>query len=117
MSSWDPQSPTRTLDISVGKYPRIHLYPQPMGFPTDMPAGTHGLFVLVSCLSTRVLLLPILKGGIVVVGSGFVAVDDFKKSLSVKKDQLELLPGVEVVTIVVESVFVSKFGDVVQVAC
>ncbi len=52
MSSWDPQSPTRTLDISVGKYPRIHSYPQPMGFPTDMPAGTHGLFVLVSCLTS-----------------------------------------------------------------
>ncbi len=51
MSSWDPQSPTRTLDISMGKYPRIHSYPQPMGFPTDMPAGTHGLFVLVSCLN------------------------------------------------------------------
>ncbi len=51
MSSCDPQSPTRTLDISVGKYPWIHSYPQPMGFPTDMPAGTHGLFVLVSCLS------------------------------------------------------------------
>ena len=45
------KSATRTRDVPVGKYPRIHSYSWPAGFPTDMPVGTHGSFVLVSCLN------------------------------------------------------------------
>lgn len=38
---------SHTLEVSVGKYPWIHLYPWPVIFPMDIPAGTCRPFILV----------------------------------------------------------------------